>query len=134
MGAEVVAAVAPAAGPALSSVPAEHVQIGDLEDLEKTARRRKAELLIGNSHAVDAAGRLGIPIVRAGFPQYDLIGGYQRTFIGYRGTRQLFFDLANLLAEHRARFHPCLSLDLLAEARQPYSRGEFPWPRSSRCS
>jgi nitrogenase molybdenum-iron protein NifN len=100
MGAEVVAAVAPAAGPALGSVPVDQVQIGDLEDLEAAARRR-AELLIGNSHAVDSATRLGIPILRAGFPQYDLIGGYQRTFIGYRGTRQLLFDLANLVAEHR---------------------------------
>ncbi|WP_165227754.1 nitrogenase iron-molybdenum cofactor biosynthesis protein NifN [Aquisphaera insulae] len=101
MGAEVVAAVAPAAGPSLSSVPAAAVQIGDLADLEKAAREGRAECLIGNSHAVDSAGRLGIPIVRAGFPQYDLIGGYQRTFIGYRGTRQLLFDLANMLAERR---------------------------------
>ena len=102
MGAEVVAAVAPATGPALTSVPVDRVQIGDLEDLEKTAREHRAELLIANSHAVDSAKRLGIPIIRAGFPQYDLLGGYQRTFIGYRGTRQLFFDLANILAERRA--------------------------------
>ncbi|MDR3632221.1 MAG: nitrogenase iron-molybdenum cofactor biosynthesis protein NifN [Isosphaeraceae bacterium] len=106
MGAEVVAAVAPAAGPALASVPVDRVQIGDLEDLEKAARERRAELLFGNSHAVDSAERLGLPIVRAGFPQYDLIGGYQRTFIGYRGTRQLLFDLANLLAEQRAHAIP----------------------------
>ena len=38
MGAEVVAAVTPAGGPALESVPTEEVRIGDLEDLEKAAR------------------------------------------------------------------------------------------------
>jgi nitrogenase molybdenum-iron protein NifN len=101
MGAEVVAAVAPAAGPALSAVPAKEVQLGDLEDLEKAARAGRAELLVGNSHAVDTAERLGIPILRAGFPQYDFVGGYQRTFIGYRGARQLLFDLANQMAEER---------------------------------
>jgi len=101
MGAEIVAALSPAGGLALASVPATEVKIGDLEDLEKTARAGRAELLIGNSHAVDSADRLGIPILRVGFPQYDLIGGYQRAFIGYRGARQLLFDLANQLSETR---------------------------------
>jgi nitrogenase molybdenum-iron protein NifN len=101
MGAEIVAALSPASGPALSSVPAAEVKIGDLEDLEKAARTGRAELLMSNSHAVDSASRLGIPILRVGFPQYDLIGGYQRTFIGYRGARQLLFDLANQLSETR---------------------------------
>ena len=101
MGAEIVAALSPTGGPALSSVPAAEVMLGDLEDLEKAARAGRAELLIGNSHAVDSANRLGIPILRVGFPQYDLIGGYQRTFIGYRGARQLLFDLANQLSETR---------------------------------
>jgi nitrogenase molybdenum-iron protein NifN len=101
MGAEIVAALSPTNGPALASVPVAEVKIGDLEDLEKAARAGRAELLIGNSHAVDSADRLGIPILRVGFPQYDLIGGYQRTFIGYRGARQLLFDLANELSETR---------------------------------
>ena len=56
-------------GPALQSVPPrEDVQIGDLEDLEKAARAQRAELVIGNSHAVDSAERLGVPILRAGLP------------------------------------------------------------------
>jgi nitrogenase molybdenum-iron protein NifN len=41
-----------------------------------------------------------VPLLRAGFPQYDLIGGYQRLWIGYRGTRQALFDLANMMVEH----------------------------------
>ncbi|MCC8999427.1 MAG: hypothetical protein LM522_08005, partial [Candidatus Contendobacter sp.] len=58
------------------------------------------ELLIGNSHAADAAQRLGIPLLRAGFPLYDQLGGYQRAWIGYRGARQALFDIANLLLSH----------------------------------
>jgi len=53
--------------------------------------------VIGNSHAVDSANRLHVPILRAGFPLYDIIGGYQKTWIGYRGSRQTLFDLANLV-------------------------------------
>jgi nitrogenase molybdenum-iron protein NifN len=107
MGAEVVAAVAPAAGPALQDVAAEGVTIGDLEDLEKAARAERAEIVLGNSHAVELSERLHLPILRAGFPQYDWIGGYATTRAGYRGTRQMLFDLANLLGEGRHhRIHP----------------------------
>ena len=100
MGCEVVAAVAPARASVLQNVVAEQVGIGDLEDLEITARKNRAQLIISNSHAAETARRLGIPLLRAGFPQYDLIGGYQRLWVGYRGTRQTLFDLANMMVEH----------------------------------
>ncbi len=97
MGGEVVAAVSAANAPELSQSKTADIKIGDLEDLEAIAKERHAQLLIGNSHAVAAAERLGIPILRAGFPLYDIIGGYQKTWVGYRGTRQTLFDLANLV-------------------------------------
>ncbi len=97
MGGEVAAAVVPAAAPILADLPIDQVKIGDLEDLENLARQHKAQLLIGNSHAVDTAERLSVPILRAGFPQYDMIGGYQKTWVGYQGSRQALFDLANLV-------------------------------------
>lgn len=97
MGAEVVAAISAGNAPVLAQAPVASVKIGDLEDLELLAKERKAQLLIGNSHAVASAQRLGIPVLRAGFPLYDIIGGYQKTWIGYRGTRQALFDLANLV-------------------------------------
>ena len=100
MGGEVVAAVAPARANILQSVDAVQVAIGDLEDLEIAAKRKGAQLVISNSHAVETARRLGVPLLRAGFPQYDLLGGYQRLWVGYRGTRQALFDLANLMTEH----------------------------------
>lgn len=97
MGGEIVAAVSAANAPVLGRAKADRIKIGDLEDLEVIAKERNAQLLIGNSHAVAAGERLGIPILRAGFPLYDIIGGYQKTWIGYRGTRQTLFDLANLV-------------------------------------
>jgi len=97
MGAEVIAAVAPARSPQLEKIPAGAVKIGDLEDVERLIAGQPADLLIGNSHAAHTASRLGCEFLRAGFPQYDLLGGFQRTWIGYAGTRQALFDIANLM-------------------------------------
>lgn len=103
MGAEVVAAVAADNGPALENTALAQVKIGDLEDMERLAGEHGAELVISNSHAVPTAQRLGLPILRCGFPLYDLLGGYQKTWIGYRGARQALFDLANLAVSDHSR-------------------------------
>ncbi len=97
MGAEVVAAVSPHKHESLAGLPIDKVIVGDLEDMEKAARAAGAQLVMANSHAADTAHRLGLPLLRAGFPQYDHVGGYARTWVGYRGTRQALFDLANLM-------------------------------------
>ena len=68
-------------------------------------------MLITNSHGVVSAQRLGIPLLRAGFPQYDTLGGYQKCWIGYRGTRQALFDLANImLTLEKGEIHPYQSI------------------------
>jgi nitrogenase molybdenum-iron protein NifN len=111
VGAETVAAVSPVNAPVLQSAATGSVKIGDLEDLEQIACAEKAELLIANSHGVESAARLGIPLLRAGFPQYDTLGGYQKTWIGYRGTRQTLFDLANImLTLEKGEIHPYRSI------------------------
>ena len=101
VGGDVVAAVAPVRADALADMPCASVQVGDLEDLEHLAQAGAAQLLIANSHALQGAQRLGLPLLRAGFPQYDYVGGYARGWVGYRGARQALFDLANLfLGQH----------------------------------
>ena len=100
MGGEVVAAVASSKASVLKDIPVDEVKLGDLEDLEIQAKENKAELIIGNSHATSTAERLGVPILRTGFPLYDIVGGYQHTWIGYRGTRQTLFDLANIFLQN----------------------------------
>ena len=121
VGAETVAAVAPINAPSLTAARCAQVRIGDLEDLEQAARAGFAELVIGNAHAAPTAERLGVPLIRAGFPQYDRLGGYQRTWIGYQGTRATLFDLANqLLKLERGEVHPYRS--------RLSPRGEAPGP------
>lgn len=99
MGGEVVAAVSPARADSLAKLPLDQVLVGDLSDLEQAARSAGVQLLIGSSHACETARRLNVPLLRAGFPQYDYVGGYTRTWVGYRGTRQTLFDFSNLLLE-----------------------------------
>ncbi len=106
MGSEIVAAVSPVKAALLADVPAPSVHVGDLEDLEDLARAAGAELVIANSHAAATADRLGVPLLRAGMPQYDLVGGYCKTWVGYRGTRQALFDLANLVLAHHESIAP----------------------------
>ncbi len=110
MGAEVVAAVASAKAPSLQAVPTEEVVIGDLEDLERFARERKADLIATNSHGTEAARRLGVALLRAGFPLYDAYGAHARTWVGYGGSRQTLFDLANLLAGQYQEIRPYRSI------------------------
>ncbi|MCX8146690.1 MAG: nitrogenase iron-molybdenum cofactor biosynthesis protein NifN [Azovibrio sp.] len=97
MGAEIVAAVTPIRAESLAALDIGRISIGDLEDLEHHARRHAAQLLLTNSHGAETARRLGLPLLRIGFPQYDLVGGYARAWVGYRGSRQALFDLANIL-------------------------------------
>jgi len=99
MGSEITTAVTTLNAPGLQRSGLDVVKIGDLEDLEVTARETGAELLITNSHGVATAERLGIPVYRAGFPQFDWFGGFQKTWVGYAGARQVLFDLANILTQ-----------------------------------
>jgi len=83
------AAKSPPRGPGkaaiLESVPAAQVKLGDL----KTWRRARASTASTWSSATRTRGDRAAPgraLLRAGFRQYDLIGGYQKLWVGYRGT------------------------------------------------
>jgi nitrogenase molybdenum-iron protein NifN len=111
MGAKTVAVVSPVNAPVLQELAAESVKIGDLEDMEKIASAERAEVLITNSHGEQSAERLGIPLLRAGLPQYDTLGVHHKVWIGYRGSRQTLFDLANImLSLEKGELHPYRSI------------------------
>ncbi len=94
MGCQVTAAVTTTTSPVLESVPAEEVLIGDLEDLEQ--RSSNADLLVTHSHGRQAAERLNIPFYRLGIPTFDRLGAGHLVLVGYRGTRNLIFEIGNL--------------------------------------
>ncbi|MGY3146687.1 nitrogenase molybdenum-iron protein NifN [Bradyrhizobium sp. USDA 3397] len=101
MGVQVIAAVTTTDSAVLERVASEEVLIGDLEDLEELAESRGCDLLITHSHGRQAAARLKIPFYRAGFPMFDRLGAAHHKSVGYRGTRDLIFAIANLVIEDR---------------------------------
>ncbi len=106
LGSEVVVAVSSTKNCAgLAKLPCERVHIGDLGDLEQLAQEHGAELLVTHSHGRQAAEALELPLFRIGFPIFDRLGHQYRALGGYRGTRELVCELANLfmsrLHEHK---------------------------------
>ncbi|MBY3212174.1 nitrogenase iron-molybdenum cofactor biosynthesis protein NifN [Rhizobium laguerreae] len=106
MGAEIAAAVTTTGtSKALEMVPAKTVKVGDLSDLESLAAT--ADLIVTHSHGREAARRLGVPLMRVGFPMFDRFGSQHKLTILYRGTRDVIFDFANIIqANHPPNLWP----------------------------
>ncbi len=94
MGCTIAAAVTTTQSPILEKVPAEEVLIGDLEDLEN--RGVGCDLIVTHSHGRQMSERLGIPLFRCGLPIFDRLGSAHRVSVGYRGTRDLIFEIGNM--------------------------------------
>ena len=105
MGCTLSAAVTTTQSSVLERMPAETVLIGDLEDLETLAKAEGCDLLITHSHGRQAAERLKIPFHRAGFPMFDRLGAGHQLSVGYRGTRDLIFNISNLIIADREQNH-----------------------------
>ena len=73
----------------------------DFMSIAEKAKLLKPDLLIGNSKGYGIARDLGIPLVRAGFPIHDRIGGQRILHLGYRGAQQLFDRIVNALLEYK---------------------------------
>ncbi|MBI5748533.1 MAG: nitrogenase iron-molybdenum cofactor biosynthesis protein NifN [Nitrospinae bacterium] len=71
----------------------------DLEDLEDMAEG--VDLIITNSHGKEISERLGIPLLRMGFPVFDRFGEPLKLRVGYRGSLNLLFEMANIFYENR---------------------------------
>jgi nitrogenase molybdenum-iron protein NifN len=104
MGCEIDVAVTTTPSPVLASMPLDEVLIGDLDDLERGAAA--CDLIVTHAHGRQASARLGIPLYRAGLPQFDRLGAAHRLHVGYRGTRDLIFDIGNVFLAHEHTAHP----------------------------
>jgi nitrogenase molybdenum-cofactor synthesis protein NifE len=95
MGCEVQAAIAATRTRGLEDLPSDRVLVGDLEDLEEAGAG--ADLLVANSNGRQAAAKLGVKShLRTGLPVFDRLGAHQKVWVGYRGTMNLVFEVANL--------------------------------------
>lgn len=106
MGAELTVCVSTTPSPLLARMPANEVVIGDLEDFEMAAKAADCSLLMTHSHGRQAAERLGKPLFRLGMPVFDRIGNSHRCQVGYRGTRNLVYEVGNVFMAQIHHHHP----------------------------
>ncbi len=96
MGCEITTALAATRTRGLDGLPAARVAVGDLEDLEGAARG--CDLVVANSNGRQAVQAAGVKAhLRTGYPVFDRLGAHQKVWVGYRGTMNLVFEVANLL-------------------------------------
>jgi nitrogenase molybdenum-iron protein NifN len=73
----------------------------DFDSIEQLASRTKIDICIGTSKAYSITRKLGIPLVRIGFPIHDRFGASRLGFVGYEGTLNFFDRIINALIEKR---------------------------------
>ena len=73
----------------------------DFLDLEESARDLRPDLLIGSSKGYPLARKLGVPLVRVGFPIHDRLGASRVLHLGYRGAHDLLDRVGNTLIAAR---------------------------------
>ena len=73
----------------------------DFVDIEDAAKAARPELVIGHSKGYSLSRKLGIPLVRIGFPIHDRTGGSRLLHVGYRGALALLDRIANTLIAKR---------------------------------
>jgi nitrogenase cofactor biosynthesis protein NifB len=73
----------------------------DYRKLLQSLSQRKVNLLVGSSDARFLERRLGVPLLRHGFPVHDRMGGQRVSLIGYDGALQLLDPVANVMLERR---------------------------------
>jgi nitrogenase molybdenum-iron protein NifN len=75
------------------------VEDTDFVTMLETCQAIGVDIVIGSSKGYFLARKLGVPLVRAGFPIHDRIGGQRILHVGYRGAQQLFDRIVNGLIE-----------------------------------
>lgn len=78
----------------------------DFAAIESAVSQAGPDIIIGHSKGYSIARRLGIPLVRVGFPIHDRLGGPRIRHLGYEGAVALFDRLVNALIAHRQRSSP----------------------------
>jgi nitrogenase molybdenum-iron protein NifN len=71
----------------------------DFEDIASAASGLDIDILIGHSKGYYIARKLGVPLVRIGFPVHDRLGGQRIRHLGCEGTNELFERIVNAIIE-----------------------------------
>jgi len=78
----------------------------DFAEMAEAAPGLKPDFLVGSSKGYSLARKLNVPLIRAGFPIHDRIGGQRVLHLGYRGAQELFDRIVNALLEVKQEKSP----------------------------
>jgi nitrogenase molybdenum-iron protein NifN len=82
------------------------MQGADFEDIASACRALKPDIMLGSSKAYYIARELDIPLIRAGFPIHDRLGGQRIRHLGYSGSLELFDRVSNALIQYKQDHSP----------------------------
>ena len=78
----------------------------DFAEMAEAAPDLKPDFLIGSSKGYSLARKLGVPLIRVGFPIHDRIGGQRVLHLGYRGAQELYDRIVNALLDVKQEKSP----------------------------
>lgn len=73
----------------------------DFKTIEDYAREMGVNLLLGNSDGRRMAEKLGVELVRRGFPIHDRLGGQRLRLLGYEGALTVLDDISNAILSEK---------------------------------
>jgi nitrogenase molybdenum-iron protein NifN len=73
----------------------------DFAAIAAEAETLKPDFLIGSSKGYSLARKLGVPLIRCGFPVHDRIGGQRILHVGYAGAQSLYDRIVNALLDRK---------------------------------
>jgi len=100
---------APAVAEAVSGLLYEMPEVRENVDfyaIGAAAEALQPDLVIGHSKGYTIARKLGVPLIRVGFPIHDRLGGQRLLLLGYRGAQALFDRIVNALIEQKQDSSP----------------------------
>jgi len=75
----------------------------DFEIIEKHSKELKANLLIGDSNGRRLEKKIGIKLIRIGFPIHDRVGAQRAVNVGYYGSLRFLDEITNSILERKER-------------------------------
>lgn len=125
VGASIVAAVTTGLSSAAVANTKADVIAGDLGDLERIAADHAADFLVTHSHGRQASDRLDVPLMRVGFPVFDRLGAQHKLSVGYEGTRNVLYEVANIFLAQSHDPDPAELSPKLTSTEEIHERSPF---------
>jgi nitrogenase molybdenum-iron protein NifN len=78
----------------------------DFYDIAEEVEGLSPDLFIGHSKGYSLARKMGVPLIRVGFPIHDRFGGQRLLHLGYRGAQDLLDRIVNTVLEKKQQDSP----------------------------